>query len=205
MAPKEHSFMNRCLHRSFMRAQFPLIFLVCGASVCIFSGCKSAAPDPMVTYQQLYIHPLVSSGAQFSTLPAAVQRTVCAETGSASIAQVDKHLIGTQTVYCIFFQNYELFPPLNVASDGSVLDPDLRVAVGAPRDLFSTGSLGPVSRVSPDELPPQVVKAIQRLAPDAEVDVITREQDGQQTAFVVSFKGRSHPVLKLGADGTPLK
>jgi len=197
--------MNPCLHRRFVCTNSMLFLCVWGLPAFFLVGCKSPPPDPLMTYQQLYCHSLVSSGAQFSSLPVAVQRTVTAETGSASIAHVEKRLVGKQTVYRISFENSDLFPPLNVASDGSVLDPDLRVAVGAPRDLFSSASSGPVSRVSPDELPPQVVKAIQRFAPDAEVDALTRELEGQLTTYIVTFKGRSHPTLKLAADGTPLK
>jgi hypothetical protein len=158
-----------------------------------------------MTYQQLYVHPLTSSGAQFSTLPAAVQRTVCAETGAASIARVEKRVVGTQSIYCVSFENTNMFPTLYVASDGSVLDPEMRVVVGAPRDLFSRASRGPASRVSPDELPPQVVKATQRLAPDAEVDVISCEMNGDQSIYIITFKGGSHPPLRLSSDGAPLK
>ena len=167
----------------------------------LYAGCSSPPPDLHSEYEQRYVRPLVSPGTQFAELPVAVQHTVRAEAGSASIARVQKGTKDSLTIYRISFQNAELFPPLYVASDGSVLDPNLNVAVGAPRDVFSVASHGPVARVSPDDLPPQVMKVIQRLAPEAEVDVITREQRGIQTVYVVTFKGRVHQSITIGSEG----
>jgi len=39
-------------------------------------------------------------------------------------------------VYKVYFRNHELFPPLYVAADGSLLNPDLSVAAGATADTF---------------------------------------------------------------------
>src|SRR5689334_13564843 len=86
--------MIHCLHRRLTCANSLIFLCLSTFPACFLVGCRSPAPDPLITYQQLYVHPLTSSGAQFSTLPAAVQRTVCAETGSAGVAQVEKRVVG---------------------------------------------------------------------------------------------------------------
>jgi len=46
-------------------------------------------------------------------------------------------------VYKIYFRNGDLFPPLYVAADGSLLNPDLSLAAGAPADTFGVLNEGP--------------------------------------------------------------
>jgi hypothetical protein len=107
-------------------------------------------------------------------------------------------------VYIIFFENRELYPPLHVAPDGSVLRPDGTIAIGAPKDTVYVLSGGPVSPVNLSDLSPKVTQVIQQRAPDAEVDYITKEGTGEQSRYIVVFKGQRHTPLTVAADGTVL-
>jgi hypothetical protein len=170
--------------------------------VVVAAGCIQGPQASSNDYENSYLHSLASPGTQFAELPAAVQRTVRAETGAALIARIDKGQSEGRTVYRIAFQDGELFPPLYVSPDGSVLYPNLSLAVGAPQDIFSVGAQGPIARVSPDDLPPPVMRTIQRLAPDAQIDMIVSEARGGQAAYRVSFKGGVRPGFTILADGT---
>ena len=99
-----------------------LFFLVLGG---FLAGCASE-PSTMT-----YHAPLTSPGGKFSTLPPAVQNSVRAQVGSAEIETISKEASGDSRIYIFHFKNRDVFPPLYVASDGSVLTPDLQVAVGA--------------------------------------------------------------------------
>ena len=176
-----------------------------GLISALLLGCAGPQPAPREAYRDLYVRPLSSPGAQFSQLPPTVKHTVLAETGSASVARIDKGTADGKTIYRVAFKDAGLYPPLYVAADGSVLYPNLNEAVGAPRDVFTMATHGPVTRVSLDELPTQVVKAIQHARPDAEVDEITRDVNGSRILYVVTFKGRTHPGLTIEPDGTIVK
>jgi hypothetical protein len=82
-----------------------------------------------------------------------------------------------------------------VAPDGSVLNPDLTVAVNAR----------PGTRVKLAEVPHSVKEAIPKRAPAGEVAYIIKESWGERTVYVVTFKDETHnPKLLLGEDGTTL-
>lgn len=170
----------------------------------LLAGCAGGRPAGLAAYHERYDKPLLSPGAQFAALPPAVQGTIRAETGSADIAEVVKDTSSGGVVFRIDFQNRALFPPLYIAADGSVLDPDLTVAIGAPLDTTSIITGGPVAAVTLNDLPPVVVKTIQRRAPDAQVGSIVKEVHGDQTTYIVTFKDRLHPAMRLASDGTVL-
>ena len=109
----------------------PLCFIAVAA---IVAGCVEEPAE--------YSQPLTSPGAEFSTVPPAVQNSVRAQAGAAEIVSVTRHDSAGETVYLFTFKNPELRPPLLVATDGSVLRSDLTVAVGATEDSItaSTGS-----------------------------------------------------------------
>jgi hypothetical protein len=178
-----------------------LLFL--GALAIVSAGCVASQPktsEAMVRYNV----PLMSPGAQFAELPPAVQRTIRAETGGVPIRDIQKTSTNDQVVYLVLFQNAVLFPPLYIAPDGSVLNPDLTISIAAPHEVVATKTGGPIERVTLQDLPPQVVKAIQSQAPDAEIGNIVRETQGDKVAYVVTFKDRMHAVLYLAPDGTHL-
>lgn len=179
----------------------PLLGALCGCA------CKRSSATPE-DYTQIYNKPLASSGALFATLPPAVQNTVRAEAGSAEIVKALKDTSSGRIVYRIYFQNRELLPPLYVAPDGSLLGPDLQVTIRSAPEHINVLTGGPVSSLSLSDLPPAVVKAIQREAPDAQVDTIERQVNGpphaEQTSYLVTFKDRMHVELHINSDGTVL-
>src|SRR5882724_6067414 len=143
-----------------------LLFI--GALAVVSAGCgtpQSETSEAMVRYDV----PLMSPGTQFAELPPAIQRTIRAETGGVPIRDIQKNSNNDQVVYRVLFQNALLFPPLYIAADGSVLNPDLTVAIAAPHEVVATKTAGPIDRIPFQDLPPQVIKAIQAQAPDAEV------------------------------------
>jgi len=149
--------------------------------------------------------PLLSPGAQFGALPPAVQNTVIAEAGSEVIWDVVKDNKSGQTVYIITFENRDIYPPLYVARDGSVLNPDLTVAVQAPEQTSALGiNIG--ERIKLTELPPKVLEVIHEQASRTDISSIDKATWGNRTVFVVTFKEESHyPKLYVEADGTLLK
>src|SRR3974390_1747378 len=137
-----------------------LLFLGTLAIICV--GCWT--PPPKTELMVHYNVPLMSPGAQFAELPPAIQRTIRAETGGTPILDIQKNYTNDQVVYQVLFQNAILFPPLLIATDGSVLNPDLTVAIAAPPQVVATKTAGPFERVTLQDPPPQVVKAIQSQA-----------------------------------------
>lgn len=151
-----------------------------------------------------YHYPLISPGAQFASLPPAVQHSVRAETGSAEIEDIVKDTNSVPVVYRVYFVNRQAFPPMYLTADGSVLNPDLSVAMGAVRDHFGVLFAGPTSNLTLSDLPAKVVTVVQNQAPDAEVDAIYRETRGDQSIYTVTFKGRRHAELRVSSEGAIL-
>jgi hypothetical protein len=175
-----------------------------GLAGLLMFGCASQTSTSVEDYRKQYDKPLISSGAQFAALPPAVQNTIRAETGSATIADVVKDKSLGRIIYRVSFANSNLFKPLIMAPDGSLLDPDLIVAIGAPKDELNMLTGGGAGNASLNDLPPAAVKSIQRSAPDAQVDSIVRQVSGDQTVYLVNFKDRMHAPLRVTADGTIL-
>src|SRR5215469_10124949 len=105
----------------------------CGIFALLVGGC---APRPVA--ETSYTYPLTSPGAVFASLPPQVQNAARAETGSAEITNVMKLDLPNGLVYQISFQDPKEYPTLYIAQDGSVLDTNLTVAVGAPVEPAST-------------------------------------------------------------------
>ena len=63
-----------------------------------------------------------------------MQNTVRAQSGTVEITDILRNDTTGSPVYVFYFKNAELFPPLYVASDGSVLRSNLTVAVGATQE-----------------------------------------------------------------------
>lgn len=158
--------------------------------------------DRITEYHEHYHNPLLSPGAQFATLPPAVQRTVRAEAGAAEITDVIKDNLYGRVLYRIYFRDRGIDPPLYVAPDGTLLNPDLTVAIGAAKDTVGVLTGGPVTGITLGDLPPQVVKTIQTRVPDAEVSYLNKETRGDQVIYLVVFKDQMHPSLKIAADGS---
>jgi hypothetical protein len=174
-----------------MKTYFPC----CVAIAAVLCGC--AVEEPQMVYQ----HPLTSPGGVFSTLPPAVQNTVRAEAGMAEIESISKE--AAPGVYEFRFRNSDVYPPLYVAADGSVLTPDLRVAVGASEETIAASTGSATSGIKLDDLPPSVVGSIRHQAPTAEVASISRLTSEGVVFYDVSFKDPTHnPKLIIRDDGT---
>ena len=170
-----------------------LFFLALGGWL---AGCASETPT--MTYHL----PLNSPGGKFSTLPPAVQNSVRAQVGSAEIDAISKETSGDSRIYIFHFQNAAVFPPLYVASDGSVLTPDLQVAVGATQDTIEASTAHVSNGVKFDALPVNVVNSIRSHAPTGEVDSVQRIAAGSDTFYDVFFKDPvRHPSLLISEDG----
>jgi hypothetical protein len=151
-----------------------------------------------------YSRPLSSPGQKFSGLPPAVQSTVRAQAGAAQIHDILKRTNGNQVVYEILFQETNLFPPLYIAPDGSVLRPESHaVAVGAGGEDIGARSGGAASGLKLGDLPINVVNVIQQKAPTAEVAYINRITRNKYAFYEITFKDSAgNPKLLIAEDGT---
>ncbi len=185
----------------------PVLGLVVLAAGCIrahYEDTEATPPATAATYHNPYNMPFTSAGTKFAGLPPAVQNSIRAQAGAADLYDVTKLTNGTQVAYQVLFRNPGIYPPLYIAPDGSVLNPDFTVAKSAPADTSVFGAF--VAGVSISDLPAPVLKTIQKRAPTTEVDYIDKESRGDQVVFVVTFKDKVHyPRLYITSDGTILK
>lgn len=163
-------------------------------------GCAShhAKKAPPATADDAYPYhkPLSTQGERFGSLPDNVKATVLAEVGTIEIIDVIKQIRAGHVVYKIRFKDAADYPPLFVASDGSVLNPDMTVAVPAP--------LGPTT-IKFADLPLSALRVVRERAPDAEVAKVNVETWGDHTIYIISFvKDLKYPKLYVVADGTSL-
>jgi hypothetical protein len=170
------------------------VLLVVSLTV-LLAGCATQDQPKAAARETPYHKPLTSPGAKFGALPPIVQLTVLAEVGPEEVVDAVRDTSSGRVVYKVYFRASELFPPIYVAPDGSVLNPDLTVAVRAR----------PGTLVKLADLPPSVKEAIPKHAPAAEVSYINKESWGERTVYVVTFKDPTHnPKLLLGEDGAVL-
>ena len=169
-------------------------------ALALLAGCAKHAthveePAPIAGEKSPYTAPLATPGAKFGALPTVVQNTVRCEVGMAEIYDVRKEHHEGVTYYRISMADSNSYPPLLAAPDGSVLNPDLTVAVQAPKPLNPEVKLA--------DLPQEVRKVLQDRPLTAEITVINQETWGEHTVYVVSFKEDAHrPKMYLIADGT---
>ena len=183
--------MLRLMKASFCQAVVALA-LVAG---CAKHGTYVQGSAPLAGEKSPYNAPLTTPGAKFGALPAVVQNTVRTQVGMAELYDVRKEDHEGQIFYKISFSDSNSYPPLLAAVDGSVLNPDLTVAVPAPQPLNPEVKLA--------DLPSEVRKVLQERPFTAEIACINQEKWGEHTVYVVSFKEDAHrPKMYLIADGT---
>ncbi len=167
-----------------------------GLVALLVAGCATHNQTQKAGHQTVYNKPLISPGAKFGALPPPVQRTVLAQVGPAEVVDVRRDTSTGRVFYKIYFRDVDIFPPMYVAPDGSVLNPDLTVAVAAFHGL----------RVKPDEVPAAVMKVIPQRAPAGEIAYITLEAWGGRAVYVVTFKDEAHtPRLLIASDGSAVE
>lgn len=181
------------------RLPWPILF------AALLAGCAGPQEASTSQYHYLYDEPLVTPGTKFARLPLTVQHTIRAEAGMAQIEDIQKEVHAGRPIYRVTFNNYLSYPPLYIASDGSLLNPDLTVAVAAPPELASLLTAAPFARITLNDLPPPVIKTVQTRAPDAEIDTITKETRGTETTYVVAFKDHKPARVFVSAQGVVLK
>lgn len=193
-------------------------FLIVVGLAAVVAGCATHNEQPIkhtsrpvnttvVNETTSFNKPLLSPGAQFGALPPPVQNTVIAEAGTEVIWDVVKDTSSGQTVYIIYFENQDIYPPLYVGRDGSVLNPDLTVAVHAPEyKAAALGANATATTVKLTDLPPKVLEVIHEQASHSEVAAIDKATWGNRIVFIVTFKDeKQYPKLYVEDDGTLLK
>jgi hypothetical protein len=175
-------------------------YLAVGAAA-LLSGCvwHSAKPteDHGADSKSHYTNPLSTPGARFGALPQAVQNSIRSQAGTAEVADARKELQDGRLYYKITFRDSRTYPPMFIGPDGSVLNPDLTVAVLAPQE--------PSQDVKLAELPQAVRKAVQEQRPGAEITLVSQENWGNHSIYIISFKDEAtYPKLHVVADGTVL-
>jgi hypothetical protein len=161
--------------------------------VGLLAGCATETQMRKAEHQTPYHRPLTSLGAKFGALPPAVQSTVLAQAGGAEITDAVRDTSSGRVVYKIYFRDPDVFPPLFVAPDGSVLNPDLTVAVSAVHG----------TRVKAADVPPSVMKVIEERGPASGYSAINKEKWGDRVVYMVIFKDEAHyPRMFIAEDGT---
>jgi hypothetical protein len=159
----------------------------------LLAGCATKTETRKAEHETPYHRPLTSLGAKFGALPPAVQSTVLAQAGSTDISDAIRDTSSGRVVYKIYFRDPDVFPPLFIAPDGSVLNPDMTVAVAAVRG----------AKVKAADVPPKVMKVIEEHGPISGYNTIQKETWGDRVVYMVIFKDEAHyPRMFIAADGT---
>jgi len=160
----------------------------------LIAGCASqpTTPPKPTEAEYPYTKPLTSPGGKFGLLPLVVQNTVRSQAGASEVIDAVRDTSSGRVVYKIIFKNS---PTLYVAPDGSVLYPDLTVAM--------TPLLGVA--VKPANVPSHVMNVAMDHAPHGEIAVIYKEHWGDRLVYVFTFKDAAkYPRLDVAEDGTVL-
>jgi hypothetical protein len=167
---------------------FPVILLA-----GLLAGCATQTETRKAEHETPYHRPLTSLGAKFGALPPTVQATVLAEAGSTDISDAIRDTSSGRVVYKITFRDPDVFPPLYVAPDGSVLNPDLTVAVAAARGTTLKAA----------DVPKSVMKVIEEHGGTSGYKAIYKETWGDRVVYNVTFKDEAHyPRIFIADDGT---
>jgi len=173
---------------------------LCAGVALLLSGCAS---EERV---EAYHAPLSSVGARFGALPTAVQNTIRAQTGTAEIRDIDKEQRSIGTVYRISYATKDLYPPLFVAPDGSVINPDMTVAVGATHDETTVEKGGAAGGLHFGDLPVAVANVVEGTAPKEEILSVDKQLWGNRVVYIIGFRNETrHPRLYIESDGTILR
>jgi hypothetical protein len=176
------------------------LYSSCACASLILSGCASEERI------EAYHAPLTSVGARFGALPAAVQNTVRAQTGAAQISDIEKEHQSIGTVYKISYADEGLYPPLFVAVDGSVINPDMTVAVGATHDETTIAKGGAAGGMHFSDLPEPVAHVVENAAPQSDILSIDKQLWGNRVVYIIGFHDEMrHPRLYVESDGTILR
>jgi hypothetical protein len=168
--------------------------------VALVTGCYT--PERVEAYHE----PLTSVGARFGALPAAVQNSIRAQTGAAEILDIDKEMRTIGPVYRVSYANEILYPPLYVAPDGSIVNPDMTIAVGAVSEQTAITKGGAAGGLHFNDLPSQVARVVEQNGPRSDIVSMDKETWGSRIVYIISYKDETlHPRLYVTTDGTVLR
>lgn len=147
-----------------------------------------------------------SASTDFNSLPAAVQKTVRAQSPNGEITSVSQTTENGTQAYKVQIRDegQSTSSTMVVADDGRVLSSDMPqsqngIAGTVKKALTPTGAVG----TQFSALPEKVQKTIQAHAPESEISSITRQTDNGRVIYDVSFKDTGkNPDLKVAEDGT---
>lgn len=146
-----------------------------------------------------------NASAEFSALPAAVQKTVRSQVPDAEVAAVEKDSRNGHQTYRIEFRDARRYPAMEVAADGTLIKYEAGTAVGSP-DSLGGNVKGDARHQQLSSLPVEVQRAIEKNAPRAEVTDVRRKEDSGRVVYEIEYAGSSpKPVLHVTVDGTVLR
>jgi hypothetical protein len=179
-----------------------MLFCSLPAALLLLSGCANhQGVEP-------YHASLTSVGARFGALPSAVQNSIRAQTGAAEIRdiEIDKEMRLAGTVYRITYVSDDLYPPLFVAADGSIINPDMTVAVGATHDEFAIQKGAAAGGLHFNDLPAPVAHVVEQSGHAPDILSIDRQIWGNQVVYIIAFRDELHlATAYIAADGTVLQ
>ena len=146
-----------------------------------------------------------NASAEFSALPAPVQKAVRTEFPDAEVADVEKDSRNGREIYRIEFRDPRRYPAMEVAADGTLMKYEAGTAVGGP-DSLGGKVKGDTRYQQLSSLPVEVQQAIEKNAPRAEVTDVRRKEDSGRIVYEIEYAGSNpKPVLHVTVDGTVLQ
>jgi hypothetical protein len=181
------------------------VFLGLITIIILVSGCvedKVAAPPAAVAVNPPITYTTNSPGTKFALLPAAVQRTVMAQAGSAEIKDINKVTGANREVYEIKFRDPANNPTLFVAEDGTLINTaGSRYYSGAPGGFSGTGTGNHVGVVT--GLPFAVQRTLQQQFPNG---VVVDVHESPHALYEITFRDPNiNPTVVITEDGRILK
>jgi hypothetical protein len=152
--------------------------------------------------------------AELRDLPFPVQQTIIEQAPNGDIAKVNREIRDEGIVYEVNFHNPAVYPQLEIAADGTLLQGGrpvvMRERAGAtqvivPSVVAPAPVAAPELRVGSETLPVAVYNAIRAKAPNAKIVDVDKEVRSQ-TVYEVQFADPGlNPKLHITEDGTVLE
>lgn len=177
------------------------ILLVPVGLALLWAGCRQ--PGAGASSATRYTNPVTSVGAAFAALPLPAKHAVRAQAGATEITGITELRVSGQRVYQVTFATSGLLPPLYVAEDGSLLNPDFTVAVGAAESPGGTET-GGITNIALADLPEPVRKQLLASSPTVVVSSIEKELWGNREVYLITLDDTAKTRLYIESDGTVL-
>lgn len=179
------------------------ILLILLSLALLWAGCRQPGARAASGFEYPYTNSVKSVGAAFAALPLPAKHTIRAHVGATEISGISELNVSGEKVYEVTFATSGLFPPLYVAEDGSLLNPDFTVAVGAAESPGGTET-GGSSKIALADLPEPVRKQLVTSSPKAVVSSIEKELWGNREVYLITLDDAAKTRLYIESDGTVL-